>query len=234
MLEVSNLNSHYGMSHVLTGVNLLLRDGELVSILGRNGSGRSTLLKTIIGIVPPSKGSICLDGVDVTGWPSHKIARAGIAYVPEDRLMFNNLTVEENLRAGEQTHAQERVHWTIQQMYELFPSLRNRRNVSAGYLSGGEQQMLTICRSLLGNPKVIMIDEPTEGLAPLVIESLMNFIQKVYKSGVGVILVEQKMTIALRLAKRILIMGHGQIVFDGSTEEMKRDQSIQKQWLEVG
>jgi branched-chain amino acid transport system ATP-binding protein len=233
MLEVHKLNAHYGKSHVLAGVDLAVGDGELVSVLGRNGSGRSTLIKSIMGLVPPSAGSVRLDGVEIAGLAPYRIARAGIAYVPEERLVFDNVTVEENLVAGMQTTGPGRARWTIEQMYEYFPRLRERRATKGGNLSGGEQQMLTLCRSLLGNPRLIMIDEPTEGLAPLVVEALVKFIIDINRRGVGVILVEQKMTIALRIAHRVLIMGHGRIVFEGSPEELRSHPTVRRQWLEA-
>lgn len=233
MLELRDLNAHYGKSHVLAGVDLTVRDGELVSVLGRNGSGRSTLLKTIVGLVAPSAGSVRLDGVEVARWPCHRVVRAGIAYVPEERLVFENLTVEDNLRAGVQRASPGRPAWTIDDMYAAFPRLAGRRTTLAGNLSGGEQQMLTLCRSLLGNPRVILVDEPTEGLAPLVVEALVAFLLEVNRRGVAIVLVEQKMTIALRIAARVFIMGHGRIVFEGTAAELRCHPTARRQWLEV-
>lgn len=233
LLQVRGLHAHYDKSHVLTGVNLDIGRGEVVSVLGRNGSGRSTLLKTLVGLVPPSAGSVRLDGKELSGLPSNVIVRAGLAYVPEERLIFDNLTVEQNLQIGEQSGPQGAVTWTVAQMYDFFPRLRERQRTRAGNLSGGEQQMLTLCRSLLGNPVVLMIDEPTEGLAPMIVEHLVEVMREIHRRGVSILLVEQKMTIALRLSNRSLIMGRGQIVFEGTPEALRSDAEIRRLWLEA-
>jgi len=233
LLQLTNLNAHYDKSHVLTGVNLSIEPGEILSVLGRNGSGRSTLLKSIVGLVPPSSGSIQLEGQELVGKSPNQIVKAGISYVPEERLVFDQLTVEENLLIGMQSALAPRVIWEIEQMYDYFPRLRERRTTKAGNLSGGEQQMLTLCRSLLGNPKLLMIDEPTEGLAPMIVEHLVTVMREINRRGVSIILVEQKMTIALRLANRCLIMGRGQIVFEGSAQQLRDDTEVRRHWLEV-
>jgi len=233
LLQLTNLNAHYDKSHVLTGVNLSIEPGEILSVLGRNGSGRSTLLKSIVGLVPPSSGSIQLEGQELVGQSPNQIVKAGISYVPEERLVFDQLTVEENLLIGMQSALAPRVIWEIEQMYDYFPRLRERRTTKAGNLSGGEQQMLTLCRSLLGNPKLLMIDEPTEGLAPMIVEHLVTVMREINRRGVSIILVEQKMTIALRLANRCLIMGRGQIVFEGSAQQLRDDTEVRRHWLEV-
>ena len=233
LLEILNLHAHYDKSHVLTGVNLRLEEREIVSVLGRNGSGRSTMLKTIIGLVPPSAGSVCLQGRELAGEASYRIVKAGVAYVPEERLIFDNLTVEENLAIGVQVPAGVKAEWTVGQMYDYFPLLRERRAIKSGNLSGGEQQMLTLCRSLLGHPKVLMIDEPTEGLAPKIVEHLVQVMLDINKRGVAVILVEQKMTIALRVAHRCLIMGRGHIVFEGTPTQLRENREVRRNWLEV-
>ena len=221
LLEVEGLHAHYDKSHILHGVSLTIAAGEIVSLLGRNGSGRSTTLKTIMGLVPPTGGRVRLDGRDLAGERAFRIARAGIAYVPEEREIFANVTVDENLRIGMQPPRPGVPTWTLDQMYAFFPQLKDRRNTAAGMLSGGEQQMLTICRSLLGNPRVILIDEPTEGLAPKIVEVVTEVIRDICRQGVSVLLVEQKLTIAMRVSQRVYVMGHGQIVFEGTPDSLR-------------
>ena len=233
LLEVEGLHAHYDKSHILHGVHLAIRAGETVSLLGRNGSGRSTTLKTIMGLVPPSAGAVRLDGVNLAGARAFRIARAGLAYVPEEREIFANLTVEENLRIGMQAARHGVTQWTPEQMYGYFPQIKERRTTQAGMLSGGEQQMLTICRSLLGNPRVILVDEPTEGLAPKVVEIVTDVIRDICQKGVAVLLVEQKLTIALRVAERVYVMGHGQIVFEGTPAALRSAPEVRRDWLEV-
>ena len=233
LLQVTGLNAHYGKSHVLRGVTFSLGRGEVLSLLGRNGSGRSTTLKALMGLVPPSSGSIELNGKQLAGAQPHTICRAGLAFVPEEREVFANLTVEENLRMGEQPAVAGAVHWTMAQMFDYFPRLKERRRTLAGSLSGGEQQMLTMCRSLLGNPLAILIDEPTEGLAPKIVQQVAECIQDMQRRGVSVLLVEQKLAIALKVSSRVCVMGHGHIVFEGSPEQLQADQAMQQQWLAV-
>jgi branched-chain amino acid transport system ATP-binding protein len=233
LLEVEGLHAHYDKSHVLHGVHLTIGEGEIVSLLGRNGSGRSTTLKTIMGLVRPSAGSVRLGGVDLAGVRAFRIARAGLAYVPEEREIFANLTVDENMRMGEQAARSGAPVWTPEQMYAYFPHLKERRPTKAGMLSGGEQQMLTICRSLLGNPRVILIDEPTEGLAPKIVEVVTEVIRDICRRGVAVLLVEQKLTMALRVAERVYVMGHGQIVFEGTPASLRSSPEVRRDWLEV-
>jgi branched-chain amino acid transport system ATP-binding protein len=233
LLQVENLHAHYGKSHILRGVSLTLQRGEVISLLGRNGSGRSTTLKAVMGLVPPSAGRVELDGRALAGAQPHAICRAGLAYVPEEREVFANLTVDENLRMGEQPPVTGAVRWTRAQMFDYFPRLRERRNTKAGSLSGGEQQMLTICRSLLGNPLVILIDEPTEGLAPKIVAQVAECIQDMQRQGVSVVLVEQKLAIALKVSTRVCVMGHGHIVFEGSPAQLQADREMQQQWLAV-
>jgi branched-chain amino acid transport system ATP-binding protein len=234
LLEVEGLHAHYGKSHILHGVGFAIGVGEIVSLLGRNGSGRSTTLKTIMGLVRPTAGAVRLDGVDLAGRRAFRIARAGIAYVPEEREIFANLTVDENLRLGIQKARAGSQAWSSEQMYDYFPQLKERRNTHAGLLSGGEQQMLTICRSLLGNPRVVLIDEPTEGLAPKIVKVVAEVIFDICRKGVAVLLVEQKLTIAMRIAKRVYVMGHGQIVFGGTPETLRNSPEVRREWLEVG
>ena len=234
LLEVVGLHAHYGKSHILHGVDLAVGRGGIVSLLGRNGSGRSTTLKAIVGLVPPTAGSVRLDGAELAGRRPYAIARAGLGYVPEERLIFPNLTVEENLQMGAQKPPEGAAHtWTVEDMYGYFPRLRERRGTKAGNLSGGEQQMLTICRSLLTNPKVLLVDEPTEGLAPKIVEVVMAVILDIQRKGVAVVLVEQKLTIALRVAQRVFVMGHGEIVFAGTPDELRAQPEVRREWLEV-
>lgn len=233
MLELHDVHARYGKSRVLHGVDLAIQDRAIVSLVGRNGVGRSTTLKAIAGFVETDRGSILLDGKEQRGRRIFEIARSGIAYVPEERLIFHNLTVAENLLLGIQPARAGTPNWTIAEMYDFFPSLAERRHAFAGKLSGGEQQMLTVCRSLLGNPRVMLIDEPTEGLAPLIVARLVDVIKSIRERGVGILLVEQKMTIALDVSDRIDVMGHGQIVFSGTPAELMINHDVQRRWLEV-
>lgn len=233
LLHVDDLQAHYGKSHILRGVSFSVARGEVVSLLGRNGSGRSTALKAIMGLLPPSAGRVSLDGRELAGAKPHAICRAGLAYVPEEREVFANLTVDENLRMGEQPPVQGARRWTMQQMFDYFPRLKERRGTKAGSLSGGEQQMLTICRSLLGNPLAILIDEPTEGLAPKIVAQVGECIQDMRRQGVSVVLVEQKLAIALKVSSRVCVMGHGRIVFEGTPAQLEADRGLLSQWLAV-
>ena len=233
MMRVDGLHAHYGKSHVLRGVTFSVDRGEVVGLLGRNGSGRSTTLKAMMGLVPPSAGRVDLNGRALAGAPPHAICRAGLAYVPEEREVFANLTVDENLRMGEQPAVAGAVRWTVAQMFDYFPALKSRRSTRAGSLSGGEQQMLTICRSLLGNPLAILIDEPTEGLAPKIVAQVAECIQDMQRQGVSVVLVEQKLAIALKVSTRVCVMGHGHIVFEGSPAQLQADHAMLAQWLAV-
>jgi branched-chain amino acid transport system ATP-binding protein len=205
----------------------------VVSLLGRNGSGRSTTMKAIMGLVPPTRGHIRLRGREIAGARPYNVCRAGVAYVPEEREVFANLTVDENLRMGEQTAAPGATQWQAEQMFDYFPRLKERRNTKAGSLSGGEQQMLTICRSLLGNPLVMLIDEPTEGLAPKIVAAVGECIQDMHRRGVSVVLVEQKLAIALKVSTRVCVMGHGRIVFEGTPQQLAGDEQLQAEWLAV-
>ena len=233
LLAVSGVHAYYGKSHILHGLDLAIAAAEVVSLLGRNGSGRSTALKVIMGLVPPAAGRIELAGRDLAGATPFRICRAGIAYVPEEREIFSNLTVDENLAMGVQAPRPGAPTWTLEQMFDYFPVLRKRRNTRGGNLSGGEQQMLTMCRSLLGNPRLILIDEPTEGLAPMLVSAVRDVIRDIHGRGVSVLLVEQKLTIALEVASRLCVMGHGRIVFEGSPGELTPDSPVLKEWLAV-
>ncbi|HBZ19100.1 MAG TPA: ABC transporter ATP-binding protein [Betaproteobacteria bacterium] len=231
MLRVSDLNAYYGKSHVLQGVDLHIRSGEIVSLLGRNGVGRSTTVKAIMGQVEHT-GEINFQNQSLSGLQSHEIARKGLGYVPENRDIFPTLTVRQNLLLGLKSDQKES-RWSEEDMYDLFPRLKERLHAPAGVLSGGEQQMLTLCRTLMGNPELVMIDEPTEGLAPKIVEQMATLFEEISKRGVSILLVEQKLTIALRISQRLYVMGHGQIVFEGSPSELQADESIRKEWLEV-
>jgi branched-chain amino acid transport system ATP-binding protein len=231
MLEVTDLNAYYGKSHILRGVNFNVQEGEIVSLLGRNGVGRSTTVKTIMGEVEP-QGSIMFKGKQIAGKKSYEIAKAGIGCVPENRNIFPNLTVRQNLLLGiKSMNAKSR--WTMDEMFEMFPNLSERADVPGGVLSGGEQQMLCMCRTLMGDPDLIMIDEPTEGLAPKVVEQVGELLQEIAKRGISILLVEQKLTIALRISKRLYVMGHGQIVYEGTPESLREADEVRREWLEV-
>ena len=231
MLRVSNLHAYYGKSHVLQGVDLFVGQGEIVSLLGRNGVGRSTTVKTIMGQVEHT-GDVNFKGQSLLGLESHDIARKGLGYVPENRDIFPTLTVRQNLLLGRKP-GQKESRWSEGDMYDLFPRLKERLNAPAGVLSGGEQQMLTLCRTLMGNPDLIMIDEPTEGLAPKIVEQMATLFGEISSRGVSILLVEQKLTIALRISQRLYVMGHGQIVFEGTPADLQADETVRKEWLEV-
>jgi len=236
MLEVRDIHSYYGKSHILHGVSLDLKEGELVCLLGRNGVGKSTTLKSIMGVVKPQQGSIRFNNQELIGREPFQIARAGIGYVPEDRRIFRSLTVHENLLMGIKSGRQEKPAdggWTIERVYNLFPRLQERCNNKGGHLSGGEQQMLTVVRTLMGNPRVIMVDEPTEGLAPLIVKDVLDMLATVRKSGVTVLMVEQNFKAAIKVADRFYIMSKGQIVFAGNTEELLAAEDVRKNYLEV-
>ncbi|MFC2967046.1 ABC transporter ATP-binding protein [Acidimangrovimonas pyrenivorans] len=231
MLTIRDVEAFYGKSQVLRGVSLSVAGGEIVALLGRNGSGRSTLAKAIVGLVE-RRGSIHLGAEELIGEKTFRIAQLGVGYVPENRDVFPELTVEENLRLGESARA-AKVCWRHEDIFALFPRLKERLKVPAGVLSGGEQQMLTLARALLGNPDVLVIDEPTEGLAPKVIELLAEFFHAVRARGVAMLLIEQKMSLALDVATRVAVMGHGRIVFEGSPRELTESSDITREWLEV-
>ena len=231
MLEVKGLHAYYGKSHILQGVDFQVAEGEIVSLLGRNGVGRSTTIKAIMGEVDRT-GSVVFKGREMIGLKSHQIARCGLGYVPENRDIFPGLTVRENLILGMKS-TQPSGRWRIEDMFELFPRLNERVDTPGGVLSGGEQQMLTICRTLMGDPDLVMIDEPTEGLAPKMVELVSNLLERIAARGVAILLVEQKLTIALKISKRLYVMGHGRIVFEGTADDLKMNEAIRKEWLEV-
>ena len=231
MLEVDGLHAYYGKSHILHGISLSVGEGEIVSLLGRNGAGRSTTIKTIMGEVRPV-GTIRFKGERIDGLKIHEIARRGLGYVPEDRAIFPSLSVRENLLLGMKS-PRAGGRWSIDDVFSLFPMLRARTSAPGGVLSGGEQQMLTICRTLMGDPDLIMVDEPTEGLAPRLVEQDRRLLDQIAARGVAILLIEQKLTIALAISHRLYVMGQGRIVFEGSARDLRDNQGVRKEWLEV-
>ena len=231
MLEVTDLHAYYGKSHILHGVNLAVGAGECVSLVGRNGVGRSTTIKAIMGMVDAC-GSVRFKGEEILGLKTFRIAQKGLGYVPEDREVFPTLTVAQNLQLGMKANGRTG-RWTIGEMLRLFPQLAERRDTPAGVLSGGEQQMLTLARTLIGDPDLVMIDEPTEGLAPQIVTLVADLFSEIKRRGVAILLVEQKLAIALDLSERMYVMGHGQVVFEGTPEALRRSNTIRKEWLEV-
>ena len=231
MLIVKNLNAFYGKSHILRGVDLNIEKGEIVALLGRNGVGRSTLVKSVMGLVPP-QGSIKFKGEEIAGLASHNIALKGIGYVPENRDIFPTLTVRENLILGNKD-PKVKGQWDLNELFNLFPNLKERQDVLGGAISGGEQQMLTMCRCLMGDPELMMIDEPTEGLSPQMIEKVSELLKQISSKGISILLVEQKLTIALKLSSKVYLMGHGEMVFEGTPKELEKNTKIRKEWLEV-
>jgi branched-chain amino acid transport system ATP-binding protein len=231
MLQLTGLHAYYGKSHILHGVDMRVGEGEIVSLLGRNGSGRSTTVKTIMGLVT-GEGSVKFRDQEILGHHAFDIAHRGIGYVPENRDIFPKLTVYQNLQLGEKRN-KKKPRWSFGDMYKMFPRLKEREHTEAGVLSGGEQQMLTLCRTLMGDPDLIMIDEPTEGLAPKIVELVAEYLKELKNRGVSVLLVEQKLTIALQISERCYVMGHGSIVFEGTPAALRSNAEIRKEWLEV-
>jgi len=231
MLRIENLHAWYGKSHVLHGVNMQVQQGEIVALLGRNGSGRSTTAKAIMGLVD-CQGQVDWKGQDIQGKKAYEVAHLGLGYVPENRDIFPKLTVHQNLLLG-QKGSGKGSRWSFDDMYALFPRLKEREHTEAGVLSGGEQQMLTLCRTLMGDPDLIIIDEPTEGLAPKIVELVGEYLKELKNRGISVLLIEQKLTIAMNISDRALVMGHGSIVFEGTPEELRANSYIRKEWLEV-
>ena len=231
MLEVKDLHAYYGKSHILHGVHLNVRQGEIVSLLGRNGVGRSTTIKSIMGQVV-STGSVRFKGEEINRLKAYMIARKGLGYVPENREIFPTLTVRQNMMLG-MKNARSNGRWSVDDMFKLFPVLRERTDALAGVISGGEQQMLTLCRTLMGDPDLVMIDEPTEGLAPKLVELVARLFEEIKNRGVSILLVEQKLTIALKISQRLYVMGHGKIVFEGTPDDLRANDAIRKEWLEV-
>lgn len=233
MLKVENLHAYYGKSHILQGVSFEVGAGEIVSLLGRNGVGRSTTCKAIIGEVPPS-GTILFRGNNVVGMKPFEIAQSGIGYVPENRDIFPGLTTRQNLLLGLKPGQKDGDgRWSLNDMFEMFSNLEERADVDASVLSGGEKQMLTMCRTLMGDPEIIMIDEPTEGLAPKIVQQVGQLLERIAQRGVAILLVEQKLSIAMKVSSRLYVMGHGRIVFEGTPDELRESPEIRREWLEV-
>jgi branched-chain amino acid transport system ATP-binding protein len=231
MLTITGLNTHYGASHILQGVDLAVPQGRICSVLGRNGVGKTTTLRTVMGLVPATGGQVLLDSADITGWPPHRVARAGVAYVPEGRLIFPDLTVLENIRVAERKPSRT---WPVARLMELFPSLRERASSRGGYLSGGEQQMLAIARALVSDPKVMLLDEPSQGLAPLVVRELADVIRRLPSEGVTILLIEQNLRLAEAVADEIHIMVKGRVVYAASPEQFRAEEAdIRSRYLTV-
>jgi branched-chain amino acid transport system ATP-binding protein len=231
ILEVRDLHAYYGQSHILHGVAMDVNDGEIVSLLGRNGVGRSTACKSIMGLVT-AQGTVRFRGKDIAGLRPDQVAHCGIGYVPEDRQIFPTLTVRQNLELGLKRSGKFG-RWNFDDVFALFPNLKARQDTSAGVLSGGEQQMLTMCRTLMGDPDLMLIDEPTEGLAPKLVEQVGELLAEIARRGVSVLLVEQKLAIALKISSRLYVMGHGRIVFEGTPGDLGGNSAVRKEWLEV-
>jgi branched-chain amino acid transport system ATP-binding protein len=233
MLEVTDLHAYYGKSHILQGVNLNIQEGEIVALLGRNGVGRSTTCKAIMGEVAP-QGSVKFRGDEIAGKKSFEIANLGIGYVPENRDIFPGLTTRQNLILGIKPGQKEGTgRWTMENMFDMFSNLKERADVEASVMSGGEQQMLTMCRTLMGDPDLVMIDEPTEGLSPQMVTRVADVLQEIARRGVSTLLVEQKLSIAMDIAHRVYVMGHGKVVFEGTPDELRGREDVRKEWLEV-
>ncbi|SPH21443.1 High-affinity branched-chain amino acid transport ATP-binding protein LivF [Ascidiaceihabitans donghaensis] len=233
MLEVTDLHAYYGKSHILQGVNLNIQEGEIVALLGRNGVGRSTTCKAIMGEVEPH-GSVKFKGQEIAGKKAFEIANIGLGYVPENRDIFPGLTTRQNLILGMKPGQKEGVgRWSMENMFDMFSNLKERADVEASVMSGGEQQMLTMCRTLMGDPELVMIDEPTEGLSPQMVQRVADVLQEIAKRGVATLLVEQKLSIAMDIADRVYVMGHGKVVFEGTPDELRGRDDVRKEWLEV-
>ena len=237
ILEVEDLNTYYGASHVLQGISLNVAEGELVALLGRNGMGKSTILKTIMGLVESKSGSVVFEGREITGYPPYKAAQAGVGYVPEDRRIFPELSVLDNLflgiKGGKMGDPNDPNLWTIDRIFSHFPMLKERTHQKGKFLSGGEQQMLAIGRSLMGNPRLLLVDEPTEGLAPLMVQEVRDVLEEINKAGVSILLVEHNLKVALSLANRVYLMGKAHIGFKGSVEELRDNRQVREKYLEV-
>jgi branched-chain amino acid transport system ATP-binding protein len=236
MMEIRDIQSYYGKSHILQGVSMTLKEGELVCLLGRNGVGKTTTLKSIMGLVKPSNGSIRFREQELVGKQPYEVARLGVGYVPEDRRIFRSLSVHENLLIGIKGSGkltEQNKRWTVEKVYEIFPRLKDRRDNKGGHLSGGEQQMLTVARTLMGNPDLILVDEPTEGLAPLIVKDVLEMLATVRNAGVTVLMVEQNFKASIKVADRFYIMGKGQIVFEGDTAALLAAEEVRKNYLEV-
>ncbi|WP_299145344.1 ABC transporter ATP-binding protein [uncultured Tateyamaria sp.] len=233
MLDVTDLHAYYGKSHILQGVNIRIAEGEIVALLGRNGVGRSTTCKAVMGEVHPH-GSVRFKGAEIAGKKAFEVANLGIGYVPENRDIFPGLTTRQNLILGLKPGQRDGAgRWSMQDMFDMFENLSARADVEASVLSGGEQQMLTMCRTLMGDPDLVMIDEPTEGLSPQMVQRVAQLLQEIARRGIATLLVEQKLSIALDIAHRVYVMGHGRVVFEGTPADLKAREDVRKEWLEV-
>ena len=237
LLQIRDLNTYYGASHVLQGISLDVAQGELVALLGRNGMGKSTTLKTVMGLVKARSGSVTFDEREITGAAPFKVARAGIGYVPEERRIFPELSVLDNLslgiKGGRISNPDDPRVWTIERIFHHFPRLKDRKDQKGRFLSGGEQQLLAIGRSLMGNPRLLLVDEPTEGLAPLMVKEVRNVLAEINRAGVSILLVEHNLKVALSLAHRVYLMGKAHIGFNGTVDELKDDRAAREKYLEV-
>jgi len=236
LLEATNLNTYYGESHALQDMSLNVEDGEVVALLGRNGMGKSTTMKTIMGLLKPRSGKVIFDGRDITGMKPHKVARAGIGYVPEERRIFPNLSVLDNLMMGVKGGKVDTSNaniWTIEKIFERFPFMRDRTNQKGALLSGGEQQMLTIGRTLMGNPRLLMVDEPTEGLSPVMVKEVRDVLAAICKSGISILLVEHNLKVAMSLADRVYLMGKAHLGFTGTIADLDANPEARAKYLEV-
>ena len=233
LLQVEDIHSYYDKSHILHGVSMEIKAGEMVCLLGRNGVGKSTTLKSIMGVVQPRSGSVIFNGQEIARKPPYTIAKMGLGFVPEERRIFKSLTVHENLQIGIKKGTGKGVQWNLDRIYEAFPRLQERQKNKGAHLSGGEQQMLTVARTLMGNPELILIDEPTEGLAPLIVKDVLDMLAHVLESGVSILLVEQNFKAAIRVASRFYVMGKGKIVFEGDKDALQAAEHIRKTYLEV-
>jgi len=237
LLRINELNTYYGASHVLRGISLDVAAGEVVALLGRNGMGKSTVLKSVMGLVRPRSGTVTFDRQDITGHPPFKVARAGVGYVPDERRIFPDLSVLDNLllgvKGGRAADPDDPKGWTLARIFLHFPRLEERQHSKGRFLSGGEQQMLAIGRSLMGNPTLLLVDEPTEGLAPLMVKEVRNVLAEINRAGVSVLLVEHNIKVALSLAHRVYLMGKAHIGFDGTVQELIDNRAAREKYLEV-
>lgn len=233
LLQVRQLNAYYGKAHILFDVNLEVRKGEVVALVGRNGAGKSTTMKSIMGLLESAHGQVSFNGQDIVGWPSYKIARLGLGFVPEDRRIFTDLTVEENLDIGQRPARPGVPAWTPEKLYSLFPNLGAMCNRPGGQMSGGEQQMLTVARTLMGNPELILLDEPSEGIAPVIVEQMANMISELKKQGLTVLLSEQNTHFAHLVSDRVYVLEKGQVKFEGSMEALMANEAVRQEYLEV-
>lgn len=233
ILELSEIHTFYSESHILFGISLTVARGEIVCLVGRNGAGKTTTLRSIIGLTPPRSGTIRLKGEDITGRPPFWIARRGVGYVPEDRRIFSDLTVLENLEVGVKNHNGRSTKWTVDRIFGFFPALRGLQKRIGGLLSGGEQQMLTIARTLMGNPEILLLDEPSEGLSPLVSKFLAKQVKDLKTGGLSILLCEQNLRFSMLVSDRAFIVEKGQIRFKGSIRELQENEVVRKTYLGV-